>query len=136
MILRTGRGPVVEGGHIVILGHSTRSKQLLEELSACGLDTKPKIVLILAPQPKCEVEDDIANMNTDLGDLKLLIRNGEICDQKDLFKVGADVASKVVIPEDPSLSSDESDAVAFGVLLTLQGAGWPLKGCGKQSRNP
>jgi len=127
-VMKAGRGPVVEGGHIVILGHSTRSKQLLEELALCGLDAKPKIVLILASQSKCEVEDEIANMNTDIGDLKLLIRSGEICDKKDLFKVGADVASRVVIPEDPTLSSDESDAVAFGVLLTLQGAGWPLNG--------
>jgi len=124
--MKAGRGPVVEGGHIVILGHSTRNKQLLEELAQCGLDTKPKIVLILSSQPKTEVEDEIHNMNTDLGDLKLLIRNGEICDKTDLFKVGADVASRIVIPEDPTLSSDESDAVIFGVLLTLQGAGWPL----------
>jgi len=127
-IMKAGRGPVVEGGHIVVLGHSTRTKQLLEELAACGLDTKPKIVVILASQSKCQVESEIEDMNTDTGDLKLVIRNGEICDKTDLWKVGADVASRVVIPEDPSLSADESDGVAFGVLLTLQGAGWPLNG--------
>merc|ERR1719410_2249660 len=126
--MKSGKNQVVEGGHIVILGHSARSKQLLEELALCGVDSKPKTVLILASQSRPQVEDEIANMNTDIGDLKLLIRNGEICDKKDLFNVGADVASRIVIPEDPTLSSDDSDSVAFGVLLTLQGAGWPLNG--------
>ena len=34
-----------------------------------------------------EVEDEIAAMNTNLGDLKLVVRSGKCCDKTDLWKV-------------------------------------------------
>ncbi|CAK9022128.1 Probable ion channel POLLUX (AtPOLLUX) (Probable ion channel DMI1), partial [Durusdinium trenchii] len=78
-----------------------------------------------------EVEDEIASLNTDLGDLKLVVRSGKACDKTDLWKVGADSATRIVIPENPSVSWDESDAATMGILLTLKSqgkAGWPNNG--------
>lgn len=129
--MAAGRGPVVEGGHIVILGHSSRNKELIEEIAKCAEDGAPRTVVILDTKPKSQIEDEIEKANTDKGDLKLLVRTGEVCSAQDLFKAGADVAKRVVIPEDPSLSCDESDAVTFGTLLTLKGQGkhgWPING--------
>jgi len=121
----------VEGGHLLLLGHSVQTKQLLEEFAACEADDKPTTVVILASQSKQEVEDDIAALNTDVGDLKLVVRSGKCCDKTDLWKVGADCAKRIVIPENPNMSQDESDAAAMGILLTLKGqgsAGWPTNG--------
>mmetsp|Transcript_16375 Transcript_16375/g.38775 ORF Transcript_16375/g.38775 Transcript_16375/m.38775 type:complete len:746 (-) Transcript_16375:25-2262(-) len=128
---KQGRDPVVEGGHLLLLGHSVQTKQLLEEFAACEADDKPTTVVILASQSKQEVEDDIAALNTDVGDLKLVVRSGKCCDKTDLWKVGADCAKRIVIPENPNMSQDESDAAAMGILLTLKGqgsAGWPTNG--------
>lgn len=129
--MASGRGPVVEGGHIVILGHSSRNKELIEEIAKCEEDGAPRTVVILDTRPKAQIEDEIEKANTDVGDLKLIVRTGEVCSAQDLFKAGADIAARVVIPEDPSLSCDESDAVTFGTLLTLKGQGkqgWPING--------
>lgn len=128
---KAGRDPVVEGGHLLVLGHSVQTKQLLEEFAICEADDKPTTVVILSNQPKQEVEDEIAAMNTNLGDLKLVVRSGKCCDKTDLWKVGADCAARIVIPENPKLSQDESDASQMGVLLTLKGqgkSGWPNNG--------
>ena len=38
-------------------------------------------------QRRQEVEDEIAAMNTNLGDLKLVVRSGKCCDKADLWKV-------------------------------------------------
>ena len=128
---KQGRDVVVEGGHILLLGHSVQTKQLLEEFAACETDDKPTTVVILATQSKQEVEDEIAALNTDLGDLKLVVRSGKCCDKTDLWKVGADSATRIVIPENPLVSLDESDAAAMGILLTLKSqgkSGWPHNG--------
>ncbi|CAJ1328436.1 unnamed protein product [Effrenium voratum] len=128
---KQGRDPVVEGGHLLLLGHSVQTKQLLEEFALCEADDKPTTVVILANQSKQEVEDEIEAMNTELGDLKLVVRNGKTCDKADLWKVGADCATRIVIPENPQVSLDESDAATMGILLTLKGqgkSGWPNNG--------
>lgn len=129
--MNAGRGLVVEGGHIVVLGHSSRNKELIEEIAKCGEDGAPRTVVIMAARPKAEIEAEIEQANTDVGDLKLIVRTGEGCSAQDLFKAGVDIAARVVIPEDPSLSCDESDGVTFGTLLTLKGQGkhgWPING--------
>lgn len=128
---KQGRDVVVEGGHILLLGHSVQTKQLLEEFAACETDDKPTTVVILASQSKQEVEDEIAALNTHLGDLKLVVRSGKCCDKTDLWKVGADSATRIVIPENPLVSLDESDAATMGILLTLKSqgkSGWPNNG--------
>lgn len=128
---RAGRDPIVEGGHMVVLGHSAQSKQLLEEVALCEADSKPTTVVIMANIPKDQIENEISAMNVDLKDLKLICRSGAAGSVEDLWQVGADVASRIVIPDDPALSKDESDAITFGALLTLKGQGdegWPLNG--------
>lgn len=128
---KEGRDPIVEGGHMVVLGHSAQSKQLLEEVALCEADNKPTTVVIMANMPKHEIEYEIAGMNVDLKDIKLICRSGAAGCAEDLWQVGADVASRIVIPDDPALSKDESDAITFGALLTLKGQGeegWPLNG--------
>jgi len=93
---KQGRDVVVEGKHLLLLGHSVQTKQLLEEFALCEADDKPTTVVILASQPKQEVEDEIASLNTDLGDLKLVVRSGKACDKTDLWKVGADSATRTI----------------------------------------
>eukprot|EP00930_Biecheleria_cincta_P046450 TRINITY_DN3202_c0_g1_i1.p1 TRINITY_DN3202_c0_g1~~TRINITY_DN3202_c0_g1_i1.p1 ORF type:complete len:790 (-),score=196.60 TRINITY_DN3202_c0_g1_i1:250-2619(-) len=128
---KEGRDPIVEGGHMVVLGHSAQSKQLLEEVALCEADSKPTTVVIMANMPKDQIEYEISGMNVDLKDIKLICRSGSAGCVEDLWQVGADVASRIVIPDDPALSKDESDAITFGALLTLKGQGdegWPLNG--------
>jgi len=128
---KEGRDPIVEGGHMVVLGHSAQSKQLLEEVALCEADGAPKTVVIMANMPKDQIEYEISQMNLDLKGLKLICRSGAGGNVDDLWQVGADVANRIVIPDDPSLSKDESDAITFGSLLTLKGQGeegWPLNG--------
>eukprot|EP00931_Biecheleriopsis_adriatica_P116483 TRINITY_DN9211_c0_g2_i1.p1 TRINITY_DN9211_c0_g2~~TRINITY_DN9211_c0_g2_i1.p1 ORF type:complete len:773 (-),score=183.45 TRINITY_DN9211_c0_g2_i1:100-2418(-) len=126
-----GRDPVVEGGHIVLLGLSSQTKEFLEEIAVCEANGAPKTVAILDPMPKLEIEETIRKQNTSTGDLKIICRSGIPANAKDLWKVGADVCSRITILDEPLLPRDEADASTFGKLLTLRGqgeAGWPING--------
>eukprot|EP00440_Ansanella_granifera_P033484 gb/GFBE01036330.1/.p1 GENE.gb/GFBE01036330.1/~~gb/GFBE01036330.1/.p1 ORF type:complete len:777 (+),score=183.84 gb/GFBE01036330.1/:1-2331(+) len=126
-----GRDPIVEGGHLVLLGLSSQTKQFLEEMAICETNGAPKTVAILDSMSKSEIEDEIRRQNVHTGDLKIVCRAGLASSAVDLWKVGADVASRVVILDEPSLPRDEADAITFGTLLTLRGqgeGGWPSHG--------
>eukprot|EP00930_Biecheleria_cincta_P061707 TRINITY_DN4726_c0_g2_i1.p1 TRINITY_DN4726_c0_g2~~TRINITY_DN4726_c0_g2_i1.p1 ORF type:complete len:800 (-),score=170.37 TRINITY_DN4726_c0_g2_i1:58-2457(-) len=126
-----GRDPIVEGGHLVLLGFSTQTKQFLEELAICEASGAPTTVAILDTRSKSDIEDEIKRQNTHTGNLKIVCRCGLQSSAADLWKVGADVASRVVILDDPSKPRDEADALTFGTLLTLKGqgkSGWPHNG--------
>jgi hypothetical protein len=126
-----GRDPIVEGGHLVLLGFSTQTKQFLEELAICEANGAPTTVAILDTMTKTDIEDEIKRQNTDTGKLKIVCRCGLKSSAADLWKVGADVASRVVILDDPAKPRDEADALTFGTLLTLKGqgkSGWPHNG--------
>jgi len=130
-ISNEGRDPIVEGGHLVLLGLSSQTKQFLEELAICEANDAPKTIAILDTMPKSEIEDEIKRQNTNTGDLKIVCRGGLPSSAEDLWKVGADVCSRVVILDEPSLPRDEADAITFGTLLTLRGqgkTGWPNNG--------
>eukprot|EP00930_Biecheleria_cincta_P061706 TRINITY_DN4726_c0_g1_i1.p1 TRINITY_DN4726_c0_g1~~TRINITY_DN4726_c0_g1_i1.p1 ORF type:complete len:804 (-),score=163.31 TRINITY_DN4726_c0_g1_i1:232-2643(-) len=126
-----GRDPIVEGGHLVLLGFSAQTKQFLEELAICESNGAPTTVAILDTMNKSDIEDEIKRQNTNTGNLKIVCRCGLKSSAADLWKVGADVASRVVILDDPSKPRDEADALTFGTLLTLKGqgkSGWPNNG--------
>eukprot|EP00440_Ansanella_granifera_P020355 gb/GFBE01022110.1/.p1 GENE.gb/GFBE01022110.1/~~gb/GFBE01022110.1/.p1 ORF type:complete len:782 (+),score=168.42 gb/GFBE01022110.1/:1-2346(+) len=126
-----GRDPIVEGGHLVLLGLSTQTKTFLEELAICETSGAPKTVAILDSMPKIEIEEEIHRQHIRTGNLKIVCRAGLSSSAEDLWKVGADVASRVVILDEPSLPRDEADAITFGTLLTLRGqgaSGWPQNG--------
>eukprot|EP00439_Symbiodinium_sp_Y106_P069500 s253_g11.t5 len=127
-----GRDPIVEGGHLVLLGLSSQTKDFLEELAICEANSAPKTIAILDTMPKSEIEEEIKRQNTNTGDLKIVCRGGlPSSAEDDLWKVGADVCSRIVILDEPSLPRDEADSIAFGTLLTLRGqgkTGWPNNG--------
>lgn len=126
-----GRDPIVEGGHLVLLGLSSQTKDFLEELAICEANSAPKTIAILDTMPKSEIEEEIKRQNTNTGDLKIVCRGGLPSSAEDLWKVGADVCSRIVILDEPSLPRDEADSIAFGTLLTLRGqgkTGWPNNG--------
>ncbi|CAE7480561.1 unnamed protein product [Symbiodinium natans] len=126
-----GRDPIVEGGHLVLLGLSSQTKQFIEELAICEANSAPKTIAILDTMPKSEIEEELKRQNTNTGDLKIVCRGGLPSSAEDLWKVGADVCSRIVILDEPSLPRDEADAITFGTLLTLRGqgkTGWPNNG--------
>lgn len=115
----------------MLLGFSTQTKQFLEELAICEANGAPTTVAILDTMNKSDIEDEIRRQNTDTGRLKIVCRCGLKSSAADLWKVGADTASRVVILDDPSKPRDEADALTFGALLTLKGqgkSGWPHNG--------
>lgn len=121
---KEGRDPIVEGNHMVVIGYSTDTRSLLEEL---GLAEEERMtVALLAEPPKAQTEAAISKANTNLDGLKLVVRSGMGSAWQDLRHVAADAARGIVIAEDPKLSREESDAATFGALLTLKGKDWPI----------
>eukprot|EP00928_Gymnodinium_smaydae_P069403 TRINITY_DN5287_c0_g1_i1.p1 TRINITY_DN5287_c0_g1~~TRINITY_DN5287_c0_g1_i1.p1 ORF type:complete len:790 (+),score=202.87 TRINITY_DN5287_c0_g1_i1:44-2371(+) len=125
--MKEGRDPVVEGDHVVIVGYNASTRSLLEEFALVS-EESPLTVALLTAEPKVEVEKKLEQQNMDLKQVKLVVRTGHPSSWQDLLHVAADSARSIVIPEDASLTREESDASTFGTLLTLKGRGWPLHG--------
>eukprot|EP00438_Fugacium_kawagutii_P025916 Skav228599 [mRNA] locus=scaffold5678:25598:41057:+ [translate_table: standard] len=123
-----GRDPIVEGGHLVLLGLSSQTKQFLEELLGCqrgpGHHQPPRLLEALS--------SEILPLRLAICEANNAPKTVAILDTmpKSELRSFAETAcpprpqtfGRIVILDEPSLPRDEADAITFGTLLTLRGA--------------
>eukprot|EP00930_Biecheleria_cincta_P083253 TRINITY_DN72862_c0_g1_i1.p1 TRINITY_DN72862_c0_g1~~TRINITY_DN72862_c0_g1_i1.p1 ORF type:complete len:783 (-),score=151.28 TRINITY_DN72862_c0_g1_i1:60-2408(-) len=131
--LREGIGPVIEGNHIVILGHLTPMLQIIaKELCNANESEGGTLISILSPLPKPEVEDFLREADGDIKEWMLnstiVVRSGDACKVEDLQKVGVQGAKKVIIMSKPGIPREDADALTVNVLLALRNNRWPRNG--------
>ncbi|KAF5828037.1 hypothetical protein DUNSADRAFT_18299 [Dunaliella salina] len=118
--LKSGRGAVLETGHLLILGWSERVFSLLEQLAlGCELSGGSTVV-ILSEQNKDKCTEEIWRRGIDMKKNRLVIREGSIHSVPELQKVCAPLARSILILTDPQDFS--SDARTLRCLLCLQSA--------------
>jgi len=118
-----GSEPVVEGNHVVILGFSNHTPALIEELT---LADDKAVLTVLALQEKHMVDQQTKNLK--LRKARLSVRSGNWSSAHAMQQVGANGARSIIIPEDPSVSRESSDAQTIAALRTLRGEEWPMNG--------
>eukprot|EP00931_Biecheleriopsis_adriatica_P110155 TRINITY_DN8441_c0_g1_i2.p1 TRINITY_DN8441_c0_g1~~TRINITY_DN8441_c0_g1_i2.p1 ORF type:complete len:799 (-),score=153.55 TRINITY_DN8441_c0_g1_i2:10-2340(-) len=131
--LREGIGPVIEGNHIVILGHLTPMLQIIaKELCNANESEGGTLITILSPLPKPEVEEYLREADGDIKEWMrnstVVVRSGDSCKAEDLAKVAVQGAKKVIIMSKPGIPREEADALTVNVLLTLRNNDWPRNG--------
>mmetsp|Transcript_149184 Transcript_149184/g.278114 ORF Transcript_149184/g.278114 Transcript_149184/m.278114 type:complete len:727 (+) Transcript_149184:9-2189(+) len=126
--LREGRYPVVEHGHVVILGWSQVLLVLIEQLSIAAEGRGGCTIAVLTPRAKQEMEAGIQDSSLDLRGSRLVFRSGDARKPDDLEKVAVQAAMVVVILSDMETSREDADARSLHVLMTLVSNKWPSHG--------
>ena len=115
--MRKGRSFVVEEGHTLILGWSSRIFLIISELVVANENQKRPRVVILADRDKVEMEEEIRSKVADTKNTRVVCRSGSAIDLVDLEIVNPHAAKSIII-----LSPDDSagaDAQVIKMILAI-----------------
>lgn len=111
--LRKGKSFVIEKNHTLILGWSEKIFSILSELVEANANQKRPRIVILADKDKVEMEDEIATKIPDLGNTKVVCRNGSCIDLDDLHMVNPYQSKSIII------LAPETDAPDISIIKTV-----------------
>lgn len=114
--LREGRGPVVETGHILILGWTNRVYQTVYELSVATANKRRPVVVIVADVDTDDMNEEISSRCGDTGKLRVICRRGDVTNPEVLRRVNLPAASAVIVLDE----SDDSDAGVISTVLSIK----------------
>lgn len=95
--LQRGKSRVIEKGHIVIIGFDENITSIIEELALASTNQKDAVVVIMAEEDKVEMEDTIRDRVSDLGNLRIVCRNGRPDSPKDLKICSLDTCKSIIV---------------------------------------
>jgi len=121
--MKEGLCTVVESDHILILGWSDRVPALVKELALACESDGGGVVVILAEQPKPQLEAEIANTFTaaDLRGLRVVLRSGTPSATKDLLTASPDTARAIIVLAQQGGDPCEMDTAVLRTVLQLKG---------------
>ena len=112
--LGKGRSPVLETGHVLVLGWSSRLFSILSELVEANANQKHAAVVILAELSKAEMEDAVRARIGDTGSTRIVCRTGDPASPADLGLVNVGAAKSIVV-----LAGEGGEGDAGAVRATL-----------------
>jgi voltage-gated potassium channel Kch len=121
--LRQGRSLVLERDHTLILGWSPRIFVILSELSLANESRTRPSVVILAEQPKAEMEDAIRELVPDMRNTRVVCRTGNPVVAADLELVNHRQARAVIVLGGDGDDDSDADVIKTLLALTRDGAG-------------
>ena len=104
--LRRGRSPVVESGHVVILGASSRLPVVVEQLALAHRSRRRNAIVVLANREPDELWDDVRGYADSLYSTRLVFRWGDPTRTSDLAIANVREARAVIV-----LADDDAGAV-------------------------
>ncbi|GHH42758.1 CASTOR/POLLUX-related putative ion channel [Streptomyces candidus] len=111
--LRQGRSPVVETGHVVLLGWSSQVHVIVAELVEANRSRRRACVVVLAEKDRTEMETEIRERAGDLASTRVVCRTGDPADVLDLALVCPERARSVIVV------APEEDRPDFAVIKSL-----------------
>lgn len=116
--LRDGTEPVIEAGHVVIIGWTEQSLPLIKELSEAHSERGGCKIAVLSEIERMKIEEKVGEL--ELGGSSVIIRTGRLHNSSALKLVGAHTCKTAIIMSDDRKPLDKRDAVALRVLLSLK----------------
>ncbi len=95
--LQRGRSRVIEEGHVIIIGFHDAIMNILEELAEAYRNQSDAVVVIMAEEDKVKMEEAIKDRITDLGNLRIVCRNGRPDSLSDLKICSPETCKSVII---------------------------------------
>jgi voltage-gated potassium channel Kch len=115
--LRKGKSFVIENGHTIILGYSSKIFTIISELIIANESAKRPRIVILADKDKVEMEDEIRRSIPDFKNTKIICRSGIPFDFSDLEIVNPHQSKSIII-----LTPDEeinADSLTIKTILAI-----------------
>lgn len=140
--LRDGAEPVVEAGHIVMIGWTDRSMAVIRELCEAYEDRGGCRIAVLSELDKPTVEAEIRHEMATVHHSTVVVRRGKVHSAPALKMVGVDKCGRVLVMSNQLVPLEERDATVVRVLLTLRSHEWPrgdgriLVHCAQQKNKP
>jgi hypothetical protein len=125
--LRQGRSVVLETDHTLILGWSERIFVILSELSIANESRKRPSIVILAEEPKPEMEDAIREQVPDMRNTHVVCRTGSPVSASDLELVNHRDARSVIVLGADGDEDPDADVIKTLLALTRQDGGELLR---------
>ncbi len=104
--LRKGKSLVLENGHTLILGWSSKIFTIIPELVIANESEERPVVVILADRDKVEMEDEISSKAGDTKNTRVVCRSGSPFDPTDLLIVNPEGAKSIIILSEENEKSD------------------------------
>jgi hypothetical protein len=104
--MQRGRSAVVETGHIVVLGASSRLPAIVEQLAASGRSRRDNAIVVLADREPAELRDAVRATAAGLQGSRLVVRSGQTDRVSDLAMVGVQDARAVIAVADDDAEND------------------------------
>ena len=124
--LETGRSKVIEAGHVLVLGWTLKTIQLLNQLTQSMESDGGGTIVLLSGKAKKEAEAEV-NERCSLRGSTVIVRTGSIIAQGDLNKCAAHLAKSIVILA-PEGAPDKADATVLRSVLSLKSLKSELRG--------
>ena len=122
--LRRGRSTVLESGHVLILGASSRLPVVIEQLALAGIGRRgANVVVVLADREPVQMSEDVRAAVGDLQGTRLVFRRGDPARLADLQMVALHHARAVIVLAEDDVHGDGRVVrVALAVRAELGGA--------------
>lgn len=118
--LRKGRTPVVVERHTLVLGWSPKVTTLVSELVIANENQRNAHIVILAPEDKVMMEDEIRTRVRDTRGTTVVCRTGQPSDLQALGLVNAQGARSIIVVSPVGESADAEVVRAALALQTLE----------------
>jgi ion channel POLLUX/CASTOR len=113
--LRKGRSDVLEDDHTLVLGWSPRLPSILSELVDANENHRHAALVVLAPVPKEDMEDELRVRVPDTKTTRVVCRTGDPSRPADLQMVNVGGARSIIV-----LAGDEGDAGVVKAVLAVR----------------
>ncbi|HEV7245378.1 MAG TPA: hypothetical protein VGN93_00125 [Shinella sp.] len=114
--LRKGRSHVLEKDHTIIFNWSPSIFDVISELVIANQSRRNPRIVIMAAKDKVEMEDEIADKIADLGNTRIICRNGDPTDLYDVNIVNPQASRSIIVL---SPESDYADSQVIKTVLAL-----------------
>lgn len=116
-VLRKGRSFVIEEGHVLILGWSSKIFTIIPELVLANENQKSGTIVILADMDKVKMEDEIKDKVGDTKNTKIICRTGNPIDVHDLYIANPfDTKSIIILDKDNENSDSQIIKTIVGIV--------------------
>ena len=116
--VRRGRSLVIERGHTLVLGWSSKLPTVISELAEANANQARASIVILAPRDQVEMDEAVRGWVPKGSRMRVVCRTGDAHDPEDLARVNPAYAKSVILLLTPEHGDAETVKALLSVLRT------------------
>ena len=124
--LELGKGRVTERNHILVLGWTEKTVQVINQLSLMMESESGGTIVMVSDRAKKEVDAELRE-RCKLLNSRLVVRTGNMMAQSDLLKYSCHLARAIIVLA-PEGAPDKADAQVLRTVLTIRALRYDLEG--------